>query len=211
MRRIPVQERSKFTVDVIIEGAIRIFNRDGLAVATTIKIAEKAGVSVGSLYEYFPNKEAIFLRVVEMKIEECTIRVIDNLDQVGKKLRSFRAVIRHLVWTYSEIYAENEWLYRQFRGVALDIRSVLAMIEKSDENVAVQTARLLQKTTRKATYPEEDLARMAVRCVHASVRGMALLHTPESVLIAHSAMLLGLFGCREEGTAGILLGSGVEL
>ena len=55
-RKHPSQDRSKETVEAIVEGAIRIFERDGFAKATIPAIAECAGVSVGSLYQYFPNK-----------------------------------------------------------------------------------------------------------------------------------------------------------
>jgi AcrR family transcriptional regulator len=165
-RRIPVQERSRFTVDVILEAAIRIFSQESLATVTTIKIAEKAGVSVGSLYEYFPNKESIFLKVVEMKIEDGTTQVIENLDQAGKKLRSVRGVIRQLAGAYLDLYSENEWLLRSFKDVALDIRSLLVMVERSDSRVAMRVTEVLKRFRRKTTFPEESFTPVIVRSVH---------------------------------------------
>jgi AcrR family transcriptional regulator len=58
-RKQPVQKRSRETVETIYEAAAQIFSHLGYAAATTDKIAERAGVSIGSLYQYFPNKEAI--------------------------------------------------------------------------------------------------------------------------------------------------------
>ncbi len=58
-RKKPRQRRARTTVDVILMAAAHILKRDGFAHTTTNRIAEKAGVSVGSLYQYFPNKEAI--------------------------------------------------------------------------------------------------------------------------------------------------------
>lgn len=63
-RKQPLQSRSGETVNAIIEAAARILEgdyRDGL---TTNHIAEKAGVSIGSLYQYFPNKEAILAELL---------------------------------------------------------------------------------------------------------------------------------------------------
>lgn len=59
MRKAPRQQRSRVTVDVIVEAATRVLARRGWARFTTNEIAAVAGVSVGSLYQYFPNKLAI--------------------------------------------------------------------------------------------------------------------------------------------------------
>lgn len=60
-RKHPTQGRSRETVRAILEGAAQVLEREGYAAATTDRIAERAGVSVGSLYQYFPNKDAILL------------------------------------------------------------------------------------------------------------------------------------------------------
>ena len=59
-RKQPRQERSKLTVAAILEAAARILVEEGYAKANTNRIAALAGVSIGSLYEFFPNKDAIF-------------------------------------------------------------------------------------------------------------------------------------------------------
>jgi AcrR family transcriptional regulator len=58
-RKRPQQERSRDTVEVILTAAERVLAQGGLATLTTARVAEVAGISVGSLYQYFPNKEAI--------------------------------------------------------------------------------------------------------------------------------------------------------
>lgn len=63
-RRRPRQARSRNTVDVLLEAAARVFRRQGWR-ATTNRIAAEAGVSVGSLYEYFPNKQALLAGLAE--------------------------------------------------------------------------------------------------------------------------------------------------
>lgn len=67
-RKRAVQARSAFTVDTILEGAARILEVAGTAGYTTNAIAERAGVSVGSLYQYFPNKDAITLALIEREL-----------------------------------------------------------------------------------------------------------------------------------------------
>lgn len=58
-RKRPEQDRSRATVEVILDAATRILARDGYGAFTTNRVAEKAGVSIGSLYQYFPNKESL--------------------------------------------------------------------------------------------------------------------------------------------------------
>lgn len=58
-RRTPIQQRSLATVDAILEAAIQILDRSGPDALTTNAIAERAGISVGSLYQYFPDKQAV--------------------------------------------------------------------------------------------------------------------------------------------------------
>lgn len=58
-RRRPVQARARHTVAVILEAAREVFDELGYARATTNHIAERAGISIGSLYQYFPDKAAL--------------------------------------------------------------------------------------------------------------------------------------------------------
>jgi AcrR family transcriptional regulator len=64
-RKNASQERSRATVDTLIEATARILVNEGFDKASTNRIAEKAGVSVGSLYQYFPGKEALVAAVLE--------------------------------------------------------------------------------------------------------------------------------------------------
>src|SRR5947207_4379776 len=69
-RRRPRQERSRDTVEAIVEAAAQVFERHGYAAGTTNRIAERAGVSIGSLYQYFPNKDAIVAELARRHIAE---------------------------------------------------------------------------------------------------------------------------------------------
>jgi AcrR family transcriptional regulator len=69
-RRHPRQDRAQQTVEAILDGVVRILKREGFAAITTNHIAEIAGVSIGSLYQYFPDKSAIFVALHGRHIEE---------------------------------------------------------------------------------------------------------------------------------------------
>jgi AcrR family transcriptional regulator len=64
-RKQPQQERSRALVDAVLDAAARVLVKDGYEGATTNRIAEAAGISVGSLYQYFPNKESIVGRLMD--------------------------------------------------------------------------------------------------------------------------------------------------
>jgi AcrR family transcriptional regulator len=69
-RKKPQQRRSRVTIDTIFEAAIQVLLANGLDKITTIQIADRAGVSVGSLYQYFPNKRALLAAVVKRHVGE---------------------------------------------------------------------------------------------------------------------------------------------
>ena len=83
-RRTPRQERSQFTVDAIFEAVARIVATQGEGALTTNRIAEVAGVSVGSLYQYFPSKEAILVAMLDQHCD----RVMLALDALLAQART---------------------------------------------------------------------------------------------------------------------------
>ena len=69
-RKRPRQARARVTVDAIIEAAVHIFEAHGYEQTTTDRVAQRAGVSVGSLYQYFPNKDALLVGLFEHHLRE---------------------------------------------------------------------------------------------------------------------------------------------
>jgi AcrR family transcriptional regulator len=86
-RRTPKQERAQATVDAIVEAAARILVEEGWARLSTNRVAERAGVSVGTLYQYFRDKEAIVEtlvdRIAEQRIEAFGARVMGVVGMDG--------------------------------------------------------------------------------------------------------------------------------
>jgi AcrR family transcriptional regulator len=81
-RKAASQERSRATVDALVEATARILVREGFDKASTNRIAEVAGVSVGSLYQYFPGKEALVVAVIERHQQEIMQTVRGELAEV---------------------------------------------------------------------------------------------------------------------------------
>lgn len=62
-RKLPKQARANDLIAAVLEAAAQVLAKEGAARFTTARVAEKAGVSIGSLYQYFPNKAAILFRL----------------------------------------------------------------------------------------------------------------------------------------------------
>ena len=90
-RRQPTQERARETVSAILDAVIRLLRRGGSRSITTNRIAEVAGVSIGSVYQYFPGKRAIFAALHERHIQQ-----VDRLLQ-QKMSESAGESLEHLV------------------------------------------------------------------------------------------------------------------
>lgn len=91
-KKPPLQERSKQTVQAILEASARILGKDGLAALNTNRISEVAGVSVGSVYQFFRNKDSILeellTRVLDQNVDEL-LRILETENSRETGLRSF--------------------------------------------------------------------------------------------------------------------------
>ena len=91
LKKQPLQDRAKYTVGVIKEAAAHILREQGLQGFTTNKVAERAGVSIGSLYQYFPSKESL---IAEIKRDPITLGRVaasgckDGRDETAKRHNS---------------------------------------------------------------------------------------------------------------------------
>jgi AcrR family transcriptional regulator len=97
-RKQPVQARSAQLVADILKAAIRVLEREGAHRFTTIRVAQAAGVSVGSLYQYFPNKQAILyrLQVDEWQSTGATITILgDQALPPGPRLHALLRAFFH--------------------------------------------------------------------------------------------------------------------
>ncbi|NML31216.1 TetR/AcrR family transcriptional regulator [Paraburkholderia antibiotica] len=91
-RKMPVQRRSAQTVEAVLEAAARILETLGLDGYTTNAVAQRAGVSIGSLYQYFPNRDALTVALIERE----TAQLAADID-AATLLENSRDCVRALV------------------------------------------------------------------------------------------------------------------
>src|SRR5215472_17219003 len=76
-RRAPKQLRARQTCEAVLDAVVRLLKREGVRAVTTNRIAEAAGVSIGSVYQYFPDKHAIFAALHQRHIDQID-RVVES-------------------------------------------------------------------------------------------------------------------------------------
>lgn len=88
-RKLPVQARSAASVEAILDATIQVLLRDGTERLTTTAVARRAGVSVGTLYQYFPNKSSLLQAVLRRHLERVYGSVVDACERAkGQSLRT---------------------------------------------------------------------------------------------------------------------------
>jgi AcrR family transcriptional regulator len=137
--RQPRQKRAQHKVELILEAAMRLLDKGGLPLLTTNAVAETAGVSIGTLYQYFPNKEAILEALADREMAELSTRVlmvlqdrsaISPADRIGRILRAVtsgygkRRRVQRLVLEHS--------LSRGARRAAPLIEQILGLLTSGD-------------------------------------------------------------------------------
>jgi len=93
-RKTPRQERSRILVDAILTAAVRVLSAVGVEESTTTRIAERAGVSVGSLYQYFRNRDELLGALVDRLVEDNVRRFHEELEGDAAPAVRIEAMVR---------------------------------------------------------------------------------------------------------------------
>lgn len=109
-RKGPVQSRSRATVDAILDGCVRVLDQEGLAAATTSRIAEVSGVSVGSLYQYFENRDAILNALQDREFAR-TFEMLQTL-LLTKTFETEVELARNVITSLLDLYRASPGLHR---------------------------------------------------------------------------------------------------
>ena len=122
-RKQPVQRRSEATVEALFEAAIQVLLASGYRKLTTTRVATRAGVSVGSLYQYFPNREALIAAVIERYLETIRITVAERCEAMtGRPLAQVAEGL-------ADAFVDAKW--RRI-DLAVALRPVLAEVGGSE-------------------------------------------------------------------------------
>jgi AcrR family transcriptional regulator len=170
-RKSPSQERSRRTVDRILDAAARIFHECGYSGATTNDIADEAGVSVGSLYQYFPNKDALLVALTRRHIELTTAGLADLLSRLSTSV-GFEVILRNVV-NFLVAQHELDHLHLLVMHEAPRTHEISAELDRAKSHLVDLTA-LLLKDRIEEPHQRMLVARMVVATIDASVHDVIL-------------------------------------
>ncbi len=111
LKKQPKQARSAATFEAILEATSRVLVAQGRARVSTNRVAQVAGVSVGSLYQYFPNKEALLAELRRRYDEQFMDRMIRELGRVGRL--PLREAMPEFMRFMISLHAENPKLHNE--------------------------------------------------------------------------------------------------
>jgi AcrR family transcriptional regulator len=179
LRREPTQGRAQQTVNTIFEATAQIVSSEGEAALSTNKIAQKAGFSIGTLYQYFPTKEAILQamsdkarRAVMNQHHELLTRAEQQVDL------DFEATLREFIHISVENFARGSKSWRAITRFAWrhsDLDGITASIRETSDRIALAFSRKPQKGWRPAT---PALMFVLTRSVLGAIRSAALEDSP---------------------------------
>jgi AcrR family transcriptional regulator len=164
LRRLPKQQRGKQRVEKILDAAAEVFAEVGYEAATTHAIAARANTAVGSLYQFFPDKAAIF-RALEIRHVERVRAMWDKINTPAIVQLPLRQMIQQLVAAVAKLFEQptSRVVFVQF----FTAPEIFQAIDESFTQEAIAfTASLLKQ--RHPTLSDERCSLLAEVCVHCS-------------------------------------------
>jgi AcrR family transcriptional regulator len=156
-RKLPTQERAIKTVEAIFEATAQIASDEGVAAVNTNKIAKRAGFSIGTLYQYFPSKEAILAAMTARE----RIRLVKELDALllaaetsGLGQSNPQEMVRRYIQLISKVLLGTKTVKGQFVRMAWQSDTYdesLEAIKQIAERIAISVQRLAHPMLRAPT------------------------------------------------------------
>lgn len=177
-RKTPRQERSRATVDRILDAAARIFDAVGYRATTTNDVAAAAGISIGSLYQYFPNKDALLVALAERHVAEATALIETYFAGVDAE-HDLDEVVAELVEVVVAMHGLDR-LHLLIAHQAPRTPELQQQLDRLRDTVAGSVAELLRRRNHADDDPDLT-AELLVAMVDASVHDV-ILRRPDGAL-----------------------------
>lgn len=150
-RKKPVQGRSRLKIEKILEGAQGVMREKGVRAVTTHAIAAAAGANVASIYQYFPNKEAIIQALYEQKLVSIRTRIVELSESLD--LGDWRSAVYRLVFDVKHFEEEIG-----FDRTIIEATQHYPLLEDTWRAHADRTARTIRELIRRIGSPWSDKA-----------------------------------------------------
>ncbi len=160
--REPVQSRSIITKEKILDTALELFCEKGYYNTTTNEIAQRAQVSIGSLYSYFKDKDTIFLQILEKYHDKFVLAKEDVLNNNDLFYKNPKAWVRELIESLIRVHEDTRELNRELTVLSYYNPKVAEVLEKNEEKTRKATIGYFAKM--KDSSEEYDVEAIATVC-----------------------------------------------
>lgn len=202
-RKTPRQARSVETRARILAAAAEVFEAHGYDAGTTNRIAEAASLSVGSLYQYFPNKDAVLVELLEQHLADGAARVHDVLtDGIGRGA-TLPALVRDAIAGLLALHREAPGLHHVLITRTPMPPDLVEELTAHERHLAEDLARLLRALPGTTRRDPDRAARMVAIAVNGIVHAQIAAGAPgidDATLVEEAAtMVLAYLGTPEGG------------
>ena len=171
MRKIPKQQRSKFTIEAILDATAQLLEGEPASAITTNHIAARAGISIGTLYQYFPNKSAVLAALANRGRWLRAMKVINQL--ATAEADSIDEVTREIIRTLIAVFA-NSRSDQQLTMLMTIQRLERATAESPIDDVATVIANTISSIQDVPKSQTELTAYVITRAVMGTIRSTVL-------------------------------------
>ena len=178
LRRAPTQERAQRTIEAIFEATAQIVESDGEAGLTTNKVAQKAGFSIGTLYQYFPSKEAIVLAMSQRERERFMAAMQAALDKAVREKLDAREAIREVVRLLIDSFAMGPRLRRAMVRMVWRMDHYEPITQSMREAAERQAMALAGLNDPRLRPPNPAMMFVVTRAVMGAIRNASLEDSP---------------------------------
>ena len=174
------QPRSADTRQRILDGAAHVFEVHGYSAGTTNRIAAEAGVSIGSLYQYFPNKDSILHELVKSHVDDA-YSTIGSYFASGALPSALDEQVRIFVRAALDNHVGRPDLHRVLFEEAPHSRELLEMLHDAEESMVVAAADLLAVNGEVRVGDTKIAARLVVGAIESLVHKYVAANCPVDV------------------------------
>lgn len=176
-RKIPKQRRAHVTVDAIVDACAQILAREPYETLTTNHISERAGVSIGTLYEYFPNRESIVAALAARSFH----RIVEAMTEAAGEAANMEelAGVEHLLSTGIETLASERYVFKVLLREAPFVAG-LPVVKEAREALTglTQMIRVQAEPRMNLPAPEAD-AWLISQMLYGAMQEVAFIDDPE--------------------------------
>lgn len=168
-RKTPVQARATVTVEAISEAAIQVLLTQGADRLTTTRVAYRAGVSVGTLYQYFPNKQSLLFAALEDHLEKVTQDVEAACERARHK--PIADMIKEVVEAYVDVKIARADISVALYKVAPDVGGQ-ALVKRITQRMRKAIERMLESAPDIESSPEQFAIQMMLAAMSGAMRSV---------------------------------------